>query len=131
MFAALAEAFEEDAGALGDAYIDGLLCREDLWLIAAWDDGVVAGGLTAHILAMTRSESSEVFLYDIGVRPTSQRRGMGRALVEALRSDAAAAGLGDVFVPAENEDVHALDFYRALGGEACAVTHFTFGDLGS
>ncbi len=128
MFAALAEAFEEDVGTLGDAYVDGLLRREDLWLIAAWDKGGVAGGLTAHILPMTRNESSEVFLYDIGVRPTSQRRGMGRALVEGLRRDAAAAGLGDVFVPAENEDVHALDFYRALGGEACAVTHFTFRD---
>jgi len=126
MFAVLAEAFEEDPGTLGDVYVDGLLSREDLWLIAAWDDGAVAGGLTAHILPMTRSESSEVFLYDIGVRPTSQRRGIGRALVERLRRDAATAGLADVFVPAENVDVHALDFYRALGGEACAVTHFTF-----
>jgi hypothetical protein len=27
---------------------------------------------------------------------------------------------------ADNEDQHALDFYRALGGEAQAVTFFNF-----
>lgn len=126
MFAALADAFEEEPGTLSDTYIDRLLARTDLWLLAAWCDGVLAGGLTAHTLPMTRSESTELFIYDIGVRTDHQRRGIGRALIQALRQQASVAGIADVFVPAENEDVHAVDFYRALGGEACAVTHFTF-----
>jgi aminoglycoside 3-N-acetyltransferase I len=32
-----------------------------------------------------------------------------------------------MFVPADNEDEHAIDFYHAIGGEASAVTFFTFG----
>jgi aminoglycoside 3-N-acetyltransferase I len=42
-----------------------------------------------------------------------------------LRDEAAAAGIKEVFVLADNEDVHALDFYRALGGRASQVTLFT------
>jgi aminoglycoside 3-N-acetyltransferase I len=32
----------------------------------------------------------------------------------------------EVFVPADNDDQHALDFYRALGGSPSSVTFFTF-----
>jgi aminoglycoside 3-N-acetyltransferase I len=41
---------------------------------------------------------------------------------------AAAAGITVAFVPADNEDVHALDFYSALGGIPAPVTIFTFGN---
>lgn len=36
-------------------------------------------------------------------------------------------GIDLVFVPADNVDIHALDFYRALGGVAAPVTIFEFG----
>ena len=45
-----------------------------------------------------------------------------------LRSLAAAAGVSVVFVSADNEDTHALDFYRAVGGTPAPVTIFTFSD---
>jgi aminoglycoside 3-N-acetyltransferase I len=77
---------------------------------------------------MTRAEYSEIFIYDIAVRSEHQRMGIGRRLMEELRAQAAGMGIRDLFVPADNEDVHALDFYRALGGEAAPVTIFTFSD---
>jgi aminoglycoside 3-N-acetyltransferase I len=43
-----------------------------------------------------------------------------------LRDAAASEGIGELFVPADNEDTHALDFYRAVAGVAAAVTIFTF-----
>jgi aminoglycoside 3-N-acetyltransferase I len=43
-----------------------------------------------------------------------------------LRDAASAAGVSVVFVAADNEDEHALDFYRALGGVDSPVTVFTF-----
>jgi aminoglycoside 3-N-acetyltransferase I len=49
-------------------------------------------------------------------------------LVAALREAAAAEGIHVAFVPADNEDTHALDFYRAIGGVPAPVTIFTFGD---
>lgn len=126
MFAVMAEAFEEERPALGNAYVDRLLAREEMWILAARVGDDVVGGLTAHVLPMSRSESTELFIYDLAVHPDHQRKGIGKALVAFLRSEARAAGHGAVFVPADDEDTHALDFYRAVGGEGAPVTIFTF-----
>lgn len=126
LFLLLARVFDEPAEPLSNAYLARLLSRPEFWAIAAFVGDDLIGGLTAHTLPMTSSESSEIFIYDIAVRADQQRRGIGRHLVAALRTAAAAEGVEDIFVPADNEDTHALDFYRALGGEPSAVTHFTF-----
>jgi aminoglycoside 3-N-acetyltransferase I len=126
LFATMAEVFEEPNERLDDAYLDALLGREDFWAIAALAGDEVVGGLTAHTLPMTRAASAEVFIYDVAVRADRQRQGVGRRLLAALRDAAARAGVADVFVPAETEDTHALDFYRALGGAPTPVVMFTF-----
>jgi aminoglycoside 3-N-acetyltransferase I len=122
----MALVFEEERDALGDDYVQALLAREDFWAVVAIDAGSVVGGITAHTLPMTRSASAELFIYDLAVVADRQRRGIGRALVTELLSLAAAAGITTSFVPADNEDTHALDFYRALGGVASPVTFFEF-----
>lgn len=123
LFALMAAVFDEDCEAPGDAYVDGLLGRADLWVIAALSDGELVGGLTAHTLPMTRAQVSELFIYDLAVRPEHQRRGVGRGLIAHLRGAAAAV---EIFVAVDDEDAHALDFYRAVGGAAAPVTIFTF-----
>ncbi len=126
LFLMVAEVFETERKPLSDAYLARLLARPEFWAFAASLDGRMIGGLTAHTLPLTRLEEWEIFLYDIAVMPEYQRRGVGRRLVEALREQAAAEGITTVWVPADNEDTHALDFYQALGGEAAPVTIFTF-----
>jgi aminoglycoside 3-N-acetyltransferase I len=128
LFALMAKVFEEDSEELSDGYIDRLLGQEDFWAIAAFADKDIVGGLTAHTLPMTRAQSSELFIYDIAVRSDHQRKGIGRQLIAELRAQAAGVGIRELFVPADNEDVHALEFYRALGGESAPVTIFTFTD---
>jgi aminoglycoside 3-N-acetyltransferase I len=123
LFRKIAEVFGERGDELDEVWIDRLLEREDFWALAAYDGESVIGGLTAHTLPMTRAAVSEIFIYDIAVDANHQRRGVGRMLVEELRRR---AGESEVFVAADNEDTHALDFYRALGGEAAPVTMFTF-----
>jgi aminoglycoside 3-N-acetyltransferase I len=118
--------FETDAEPLSDQYLTRILSRDDFWALAASIDGGIVGGLTAHTLPLTQREISEVFIYDLAVVPACQRQGVGRALVTTLRSLAAAAGVPVVFVAADNEDTHALDFYRAVGGTPAPVTVFTF-----
>jgi aminoglycoside 3-N-acetyltransferase I len=126
LLAMMAEVFEEPSERLGDAYLARMLERGDFWIIAAFHGDAIVGGLTAHTLPMTRAERREVFIYDIAVRKDHQRKGVGRRLMAALLESAAASGIDDVFVAADNEDAHALDFYRALGGVAAPVTMFTF-----
>lgn len=60
------------------------------------------------------------------MRGDRQRQGIGRRLIAALRAAAETAGVEIVFVPAAGDDVHALECYRALGGEPAPVTIFTF-----
>jgi aminoglycoside 3-N-acetyltransferase I len=116
LFTLMADVFAEDRDELSDGYIDQLLGREDFWAIAAVAGDRLLGGVTAHTLPLTRTESSELFIYDIAVRSDHQRQGVGRRLVAELRTQAAARGIREVFVAADNDDVHARAFYRALGG---------------
>ncbi len=128
LFATMADVFETEADPLSDAYLLQLLQRPDFWALHASVDGQLAGGLTAHTLPLTRAEVSELFIYDLAVVPAWQRHGVGRRLVTTLCAEAAKAGISIAFVPADNEDTHALDFYRAIGGVPTPVTFFTFGD---
>jgi aminoglycoside 3-N-acetyltransferase I len=128
LFATMAAVFEIDPEPLSDDYLTRVLVREEFWALAASVDARMVGGLTAHTLPLTRAEVSEVFIYDIAVIPDYQRQGIGRQLVATLRAQATACGITVVFVPADNEDVHALDFYQTLGGVATPVTIFTFSD---
>ncbi|NAZ87187.1 GNAT family N-acetyltransferase [Kineococcus indalonis] len=129
-FALVQEVFGVGGEPLSGAHLQRLLRREEFWALAAVVDGVPVGGLTAHVLPMTRAEVDELFVYDLAVRADWQRRGVGRALVRHLLRAASAAGavapIGEVFVLADDEDVHALDFYRAVGGVAQPVTMFSF-----
>jgi aminoglycoside 3-N-acetyltransferase I len=125
-FTLMAEVFGEEHARLSDAYLERLLARPELLAFAAIRSGQVVGGLTAHTLMMTAVEGSQVFLYDIAVAPEHQRHGVGRRLVDALRREAASQGISTMFVPAEDEDVEALQFYTALGGTPSKVTHFEF-----
>lgn len=128
LFTLMAEVFAEDCEPLSDDYLDSLLNRADFWAIAAFVGDNMVGGITAHTLPMTRTESSEVFIYDIAVRRDYQRQGIGRHLMIALCEKTAAAGIREMFVGADNEDIHALDFYQALGGVPSPVTLFTFSE---
>lgn len=122
----MAEAFEEKRDEVTGGYAERLLAREDTWVVVASSGEDVVGGLTAHVLPMTRAEETELFIYDLAVAPAHQRKGVGRSLIAFLRQAGRAAGHGAVFVPADDEDTHALEFYRAVGGVGAPVTIFTF-----
>ncbi len=120
--------FDEDPEALSDGYVTGVLADESFWAIGAFEAGEAIGCITGHELAMTRHERTELFVYDLAVRVDRQRCGIGRQLVNALINSAADRGIDVVFVPADDDDEHALAFYASLGGRPAKVTMF---DLGS
>lgn len=124
--ACMAEAFGEPYEPVSEPYLRRILAREDFWLLAALDGQRPVGGLTAWALPLTRVEVSELFIYDLAVHPANQRTGVGRMLMWELRRMAAAVGMMVAWVPADDDDAHALEFYRAIGGVASPVTIFTF-----
>lgn len=127
LFSLMSDVFGEQQRRLSGAYLEQLLASENFWAVAAFSGSELLGGLTAHSLPMTRVESTEIFIYDIAVNEEHQRKGIGKALVAALRERCGEQGIDVVFVPADEEDAHALDFYEAIGGKPLPVTLFTFG----
>ncbi len=123
-FLVLATAFDEAPVELPEAYLTRLLRRQEFWAIAAVLDGHAIGALTAHTLAMTRSATDELFVYDIAVATPHRRQGIGRALLGRLCEYAGASGIPLAFVLADGDDDDALDFYRALGAEESPVSLF-------
>ena len=98
----MVDVFEEDVGGAGggpitDEYLDRLLGQDSFWAFTAFAGSEIVGGLTAHTLAMTRSASSEVFIYDLAVRADHRRHGVGSRLIDELRHRASAAGIRVVF----------------------------------
>lgn len=124
LFALLSEVLGDKGRPAGDAYIDRLLRQDSFWAFAAIEDDRVVAGLTAHVLPMTKAECSELLIYDIAVAEKYQRRGIGRQLIEAARKEAAPYGIEVVFVLADNEDTHALRFYKRVGAIGSPVTLF-------
>lgn len=126
-FQMMHEVFDEGGVPLSAHYVARLLADPRFHAFVAVEAGEPVGCITAHDLPMTRHERDETFVYDLAVREDRQRRSIGRLLVEALVADAARRGTDVVFVPADNDDDHALAFYTSLGGRPAAVTMFDLG----
>lgn len=125
MVAMMNAVFDEPSEPLSADYVAAILRRDSFWAIAAFDGTEVVGGLTAHTLPMTRSPASEIFIYDLAVRTDLQRQGVGSRLMQQLAAAAARQGISEIFVPADNEDTGALEFYLAQGSTPSPVTIFT------
>jgi len=80
-------------------------------LVAVREERVVGA---AYLHARTWQDGSEIYIDEFFVFPQAQRRGVGRALVAAIREAAAEIGAGDLTLLTDR-DVPAFDFYRGLG----------------
>lgn len=130
-FAALINVFEEvfDMENLlgpGPGYLENLLKKESFMVYVATFGERVIGGLTAYVLPSYYFQSSEVYIYDLAVDTPFQRKGTGRKLIEAIKTDCKALGLREVFIQADKIDQHAVDFYHATGGKSADVVHFSY-----
>lgn len=130
-FEALVNVFEEVFGMenflMPDSdYLEKLLKKEDFMVYVALFGEQVVGGLTAYVLPSYYFQSSEVYIYDLAVDAPFQRKGTGRKLIDAIKTDCKALGLKEVFVQADRVDQHAIGFYHATGGSAEDVVHFYY-----
>jgi aminoglycoside 3-N-acetyltransferase I len=109
-----------------EAYLEKLIGNPGFIMYAAISGNEVAGGLTAYALPMYYTDRAEMFIYDIAVRPAFQRKGVGGRLLSALQRYCKENGIREMFVAANEEDAHAVDFYRKTGGREEKVLHFTY-----
>lgn len=110
----------------GTSYLQSLLANEHMIFYVALLDGEVIGGLTAHTLPSVYFESNEIYIYDLAVKSEYQRKGIGRTLMDELKYYCKNRGNKEVYVQADLEDQHAIDFYKATGGVPESVIHFSY-----
>jgi ribosomal protein S18 acetylase RimI-like enzyme len=108
-----------DAGLLFDGaprpdWTEDFLSRAGHHLLLADIDGTPAGFITGIEIAHP-DKGLEMLVYELGVDGAYRRRGIGRALVEALKAIAIRAGCSGMWVPVEGGDDVAAAFYRATG----------------
>jgi aminoglycoside 3-N-acetyltransferase I len=119
--------FEEDESAMSsDVNLFKLLSNNHFVAMAAFYQDELAGGLTAYELPMYSSDKSEIFVYDLAVKPEYQRRGIGKRLIQHLKEYCFENGIDEFFVLAHEEDIHAVEFYRATGGKSEKVVNFLY-----
>jgi ribosomal protein S18 acetylase RimI-like enzyme len=109
-----------EAGALFDhrpdeAATERFLRSPGHHLLLAYVGGTPAGMVTG--VEMTHPDKgTEMFLYELGVDEAFRNRGVGRALVGALRDLARERGCYDMWALTDDDNPAALATYQAAGG---------------
>ncbi|WP_221390223.1 GNAT family N-acetyltransferase [Dyadobacter sp. NIV53] len=107
-------------------YLVQLLNEKNFHVFIALQKNKVIGGLTAYTLPAYYSESPSVYIYDLAVKTEFQRQGIGKMLITNVNDYCKSIGVEEVFVQADLEDAHAIEFYRSTGGLSENVIHFTY-----
>lgn len=91
------------------------LSHPDVLYWVAERDGRVQGLLLCYVQYLWHAPAREVMLYDIGVRSSARRQGIGQTLIETMETWMLENCIADAWVPADNPGAEA--FYRACGFE--------------
>ena len=79
----------------------------------AEEDGAVVGHLLCYVERRRRGDERQLLLYEIGVRSDRRRRGIGRALLDAMDEWMLSEGVHEAWVLADHREAEA--FYAACG----------------
>jgi GNAT superfamily N-acetyltransferase len=79
----------------------------------AESDGIALGHLYCIRLPLRSGRGQELLLYEIGVRSSRRRQGIGRALITEMTTWMRSNNVADVWVLGDNRE--AVEFYKACG----------------
>ncbi len=95
--------------------------------MVAISDQKVIGGLTAYTFEQYHSTQPIGYIYDLAVLAASQRKGIGSSLINAFNDHCKSLGYQEVFVQADKDEPHAVEFYRHTPiTEEEKVAHFYY-----
>lgn len=91
------------------------LCDPRHHLVVAIDKGVVVGFVSA-VHYLHPDKPLELWINEVGVAPSHQGQGIGRALVQRMLEQGSAIGCVQAWVLTEPGNVAARALYRSAGG---------------
>jgi aminoglycoside 3-N-acetyltransferase I len=127
MIRLFADCFDDPASYLSnppdDAYLAGLLKKDNIITIAAHSGDAVVGGLVAYELDKFEQQRREIYIYDLAVDARCRRQGVATAMIDQVREIARDRQAWVVYVQADYSDEPAVALYSKLGTRE-DVLHF-------
>jgi aminoglycoside 3-N-acetyltransferase I len=121
------DVFEKNIYTPDKNYLSRLLSSADFMVFVVKENDKVVGGLTIYVLHSYYVEKPIAYIYDIGITPSSQGQGFGKALISEVCNFCKLNSFEDAYVEAESDDIDAVNFYRKtkFSSEINAI-HFTY-----
>ena len=95
-------------------------------LAAALDGGVMVGFASAVHYFHPDKPVPELFVNEVGVAPSHEGRGLGKAILRALFRHGRDLGCAQAWVLTDRSNARALRLYSASGGEEAPGDHVMF-----
>lgn len=86
------------------------------WLFCAVDGGEVVGFAYGYRMARMDGRADMLYIHEVGVAEKFQRRGVGTAMLDALKGLAKTEGIGKMFLITAASNAAANALYRKAGG---------------
>lgn len=111
--------------ALDPALVAEFLHDKRHHLAVALEDGQVVG-FASGVHYVHPDKSAELFINEVAVAPSHHRRGIGRAVVEALLQHAKRLGCREAWVLTDRSNEAAMRLYASTGGDPGPTDHVMF-----
>lgn len=85
-------------------------------LVVAIEDGTVVG-FASGVHYVHPDKPAELFINEVGVAPTHQGQGLGKAVVASLLEVARRLGCREAWVLTDSDNIAAMALYTSAGGE--------------
>ncbi len=119
--------FENDEAVANSELLGKLLSNPDFLVFVVIINNEVIGGLTVYVLHRYYHTKPIAYIYDVGIEPSFQGKGYGKALMAEVCNYCRQNGFEDAYVEAESDDIHAVEFYRKTKfSSETNATHFTY-----
>jgi ribosomal protein S18 acetylase RimI-like enzyme len=96
---------------------DEFFSKETNYLLAGYVDGVFAGFLYAYELDRIDQQNPMMFLYSIDVLAEYRRQGIGKRLIEEIKSICTERRVCKMFVLTHEGNEPAMRLYQSTGGK--------------
>lgn len=110
---------------VNDDYLQSFLADENhIVVVALSEDNTVVGGLVAYQLDKFEKKRKELYIFDLAVLESKQRQVIGTHLINEVIKIAKQRNISVIFVQADEEDTHAISFYRKIFTKELIAHHF-------
>lgn len=106
------DVFENEEQISENNQLDKLLSNPDFMVFVIKQNDKIVGGLTICILHRYFGTKPVAYIYDVGISPDFQGKGLGKSLIAEVCKYCKDNGFEDAYVEAESDDIDAINFYK-------------------